>query len=128
MKGVSKSTAEKLKAFDYQVYHALDRSAIRLYVLLYLLKYPEKAAISDIADSIDVSYTNIWGAVVGGNRKYKKEDSMLSLGLITREKARHNVYLYSLTPKGYVVAKMLEEADLDRDIQPDEEVRSESCC
>lgn len=128
MKGVSKSTAEKLKAYDYQVYHALDRSAIRLSVLLYFLKHPEKAMITDIADSLDVSYTNVWGAAIGGNRKYRKDDSLFGLGLIVREKSRHKFYLYSLTPKVHVVAKMVEEADLDRDVGTDEEVRSESGC
>lgn len=117
MKRVSQSAREKLKAYDYQVYHSLIRSSVRIDVLVFFLEHPERAMIQDIADRIHATYANTWGACIGGTRKYKKTSSLLNLRLIIREKAGNtNAVLYRLTPKGHDVARMLEGVDLDRDV------------
>jgi predicted transcriptional regulator with HTH domain len=92
MKGVEASALEVLKAYDWTVYQSLNRSDTRVDVLFLLRNYPDGASISDIARGIEKSYANTWGATVGDDKRYKKEYSLASLELISRQAADSHVF------------------------------------
>ena len=105
------SIANRIKRLGYDLYFSLERSSIRRDILLYLNAYPSGVPIFDISQNIDASYTNTKGAILGDGKGYNIETSLVSLGLVTCNKVRGSMVLYTLTPRGKEIASMLLESD-----------------
>jgi predicted transcriptional regulator with HTH domain len=106
MRGTAGNTIKKL---GYDLYFSLERSGVKREVLRYLRRYPSGVPIADISRNIETSYANTKGAILGNGRGYKIDTSLASMGLVTFNKARGSLVLYSLTPKGAEIAGLLEE-------------------
>jgi predicted transcriptional regulator with HTH domain len=66
-----------------RVLRALRRSRVKRDVLSYLCSiYPESAYPALIADAVGASYENVVGALRGLGERYRREDSLLGLGLV----------------------------------------------
>jgi predicted transcriptional regulator with HTH domain len=120
MNDVKAPALETLKAYDMTIYRSLYRSNTRIDILFLLKKNPGGVIISDIARSIDRSYANTWGAIVGDGKKYNKMYSLVSLGLISRLEGEQHAFF--LTSKGWEVVRILEGNDRDRNVRLDQEV------
>ncbi|OPY30608.1 MAG: hypothetical protein A4E28_00189 [Methanocella sp. PtaU1.Bin125] len=67
--------------------------------------------IFDISRNIAASYTNTKGAILGDGKGYNVETSLTSLGLVTYNKVKGSLVIYSLTQRGREVASLLEETE-----------------
>jgi len=105
------NTRNRIKRLGYDLYFSLERSGIRRDILLYLKVYPSGVPIFDISRNIAASYTNTKGAILGDGKGYNVETSLISLGLVTYNKARGSLILYSLTQRGKEIASLLEETE-----------------
>lgn len=78
----------------YQLIRSLRRSRIRLEILRVLCQTGEPMYPALLAKAIGVSYENVVGALRGLGRRYKKEDSLVGLGLVKEIKiGRQYVYI-----------------------------------
>jgi predicted transcriptional regulator with HTH domain len=110
MGNVRGNVANRIKRIEYNTYFSLERSSIRIDILMYLKMYPSGVPIFDISQNIKASYTNTKGAILGDGKGYNIETSLASLGLVTCSKVRGALILYMLTSKGREIARLLEES------------------
>jgi predicted transcriptional regulator with HTH domain len=108
---MKKNTENRLKRMNYDVYFALERSGVRRDILLYLKRYPSGAPIFDISRNIGASFTNAKGAILGDGNGYSFDSALINLGLVTYNKARGALIVYSLTQRGREIAALLEETE-----------------
>lgn len=87
----------------------LRKSKARKEVLEYLVNiHPDKAYISIISKSTNIGINEIYGALNGVKGRYKKENSLISLGLVDKD-IENGIYLYCATPLGIEVWKSYKE-------------------
>lgn len=105
----------RLQVYGYKVYHSLLRSKARRKSIIFLENSSEeleqeayKTTIFDVSKNIDMSYHDVKAAIVGEGKGYKKDESLVSLGLVAFEKIGFRI-VYYLTEKGREVAKVLKE-------------------
>jgi hypothetical protein len=79
---------------------SLRKSKVRREVLGYLVNiHPKKAYASEIAAETEIGINDVYGALNGVLNRYKKENSLVSLGLVTKEKT-NDICFYSATELG----------------------------
>jgi len=79
---------------------SLRKSKVRRKVLEYLVNiYPKKVYASEIAEETEIGLNDVYGALNGVLNRYKKENSLVSLGLVTKEKT-NGMCFYFATEKG----------------------------
>jgi predicted transcriptional regulator with HTH domain len=86
-----------------RIIHVLARSKIRMRILNFLA---ENSGLSfnahEIAVALDISYDNVQGALNGAGKKYRVEDSLVSMGLVSRtEPELKNNTMYTVTALGF---------------------------
>ncbi|MEL9990191.1 MAG: archaellum operon transcriptional activator EarA family protein [Thermoproteus sp.] len=78
----------------YPLIRSLRRSRIRLEILKVLCRTGEPMYPALLARAIGVSYENVVGALRGLGRRYRKEDSLVGLGLVKEVRVgRQYVYV-----------------------------------
>ena len=89
------------------IVRALRKSFVKRRIMEYLGKCGY-SYLSEIARHIDVTPTNVCGAIRGMRNRYSKEDSLLSLKVITEIASRGegNKKIYCLTSLGKQSLKM----------------------
>lgn len=81
----------------------LRKSKARREVLEYLVNiHPDKAYVSIISKSTNIGINEVYGALNGVKGRYKKENTLISLGLVGKE-AKNGICLYYATPLGIEV-------------------------
>jgi predicted transcriptional regulator with HTH domain len=86
--------------WDAEVIFSLRRSKVRRDVLAYLVSvYPKYSYISEIARETELRINEVCGALNGSSNRYKKEISLVELGLVEKEE-REGVWLYAATDAG----------------------------
>jgi predicted transcriptional regulator with HTH domain len=79
---------------------SLRKSKVRREVLEYLVNiYPKKVYASEIAEETEIGLNDVYGALNGVLNRYKKENSLVSLGLVTKEKT-NGICFYFATELG----------------------------
>ena len=92
-----------------EVVFSLRRSRVRQLVLEYLVSiYPEESYASEISREIRIRLNEVCGALNGSPRRYEKENSLINLGLVKKEK-RKNFYQYTATEKGCRVWNLFKQ-------------------
>jgi len=82
---------------------SLRKSKARREVLEYLVNiHPDKTYISLISKSTDIGINEGYGTLNGVKGRYKKENSLISLGLVDKE-MKNGICLYYATPLGVEV-------------------------
>jgi len=106
---------DRLSVFGYKIHHSLSRSGIRRKSIILLYDNSKvidfdiyKTTINHISKSINASYQNVKAAIVGDGKGYKRDESLIGLGLVAFEKVGSSI-VYFLTEKGREVAKLLKE-------------------
>ncbi len=106
---------DRLSVYGYKIHHSLARSEIRRKTILFLYDNSRainfemyKTTINHISKNINSSYHNVKAAVLGSDKGYSKDESLIGLGLIAFEKTG-SVVVYYLTKKGIEIAKLLKE-------------------
>jgi len=89
---------------------ALRRSSIRKRVAEYLFDIsPSYSYTSDIAYHVRTTPSNVIGAMKGMQTRYKREESLMNLGIITEKICgNNNIRLYGITDFGKEMLKTLE--------------------
>jgi len=92
-----------------EIIFSLRKSKVRREVLEYLVNvHPDKAYISVISKSTEIGINEVYGALNGVKGRYKKENSLISLGLVGKE-VKNDIYLYYVTPLGVEVWRSYRE-------------------
>jgi predicted transcriptional regulator with HTH domain len=104
---------DRLTAFGYKIHHSMSRSITRRRVLIFFRNMSSKNivykdTIFNISKNIKASPDSVRGAVLGTVNGFKKDEALISLGLVHYEKIG-SLVCYYLTPKGFEVAEVLEE-------------------
>jgi predicted transcriptional regulator with HTH domain len=106
---------DRLSIYGFKIHHSLSRSGIRRKSILFLYEKSEefkpemyKTTVFDISKNINASYQNVKAAISGNGKGYKKDESLVGLGLIAFERVG-SLIIYYLTKKGLEVAKLLKE-------------------
>ena len=89
-----------------KIINSIDRSSVRKKILLYL-NGASKSTMYDIAKDTKIAYTNATGGIAGYGKRYDKERSLIYLGLVEMEIGIRGLNVYSLTPEGQKLAKVL---------------------
>lgn len=86
--------------FDGRIVYALRKSKARRIVLSYLSTiYPCKSYPSEIARKTGLRANEVCGALNGSPKRYKKENSLVKLGLVKKEESE-SLDLYVVTEMG----------------------------
>jgi predicted transcriptional regulator with HTH domain len=89
---------------------ALRRSNIRKKVAEYLFDIsPSYSYTSDIAYHVRTTPSNVIGAIRGIQTRYKEEESLLSLGIISEKNHGKNIKLYGITAFGKEMLKTMKD-------------------
>ncbi|UCD14781.1 MAG: hypothetical protein JSW60_09235 [Thermoplasmatales archaeon] len=89
---------------------ALRRSNVRKRIAEYLFDIsPSYSYTSDIAYHVRTTPSNVIGAIRGMQTRYKEEESLLNLGIITEKSYGNNIRLYGITPFGKEMLKTMKE-------------------
>jgi predicted transcriptional regulator with HTH domain len=88
-----------------QIIHALARSKIRMRILNFLadnsgLYYNAH----EIVVALDIPYDNVQGALNGAGKKYRLEDSLVCMGLVSRTESEIENKMYTVTALGFNAA------------------------
>jgi predicted transcriptional regulator with HTH domain len=69
------------------------------------------AITNEIAAALDISYHNVQGALNGADKKYRIENSLVSLGLARCRTSgrRGEVIIFQITPQGKNVARLIKK-------------------
>jgi len=88
---------------------ALRRSNIRKKVAEYLFDIsPSYSYTSDIAYHVRTTPSNVIGAIRGLQTRYKEEESLLTLGIISEKSYGKNIKLYGITSFGKDMLKTMK--------------------
>ena len=86
-----------------EIIFSLRKSKVRREVLGYLVNvHPNKVYISVISKSTEIGINEVYGALNGVKGRYKKENTLISLGLVDKE-IKNGICLYCATPFGVEV-------------------------
>jgi predicted transcriptional regulator with HTH domain len=79
---------------------SLRRSTVRQKVLAYLVSiHPQKSYPAEIARKTNLRRNEVCGALNGTRERYRKESSLIYLGLVEKEEYS-NMCMYKSTEKG----------------------------
>ena len=83
-----------------EIIFALRKSKARQKILEYLISiYPSGSYASEIARRTGLRLNKVCGALNGSPNRYKKEISLVGLGIVKKEKKK-NMFLYKVTTEG----------------------------
>jgi len=86
--------------WDAEVRISLRKSKVRREVLRYLVEiHPKKVYASEIVKETDLRINDVCGALNGSSNRYKKESSLVELGLVEKDE-REGTCFYSATERG----------------------------
>ena len=89
---------------------ALRRSNIRKKIAEYLFEIsPSYSYTSDIAYHVRTTPSNVIGAILGMDTRYKKDESLLNLNLVEEKSGGKNIKLYGITDFGKDMLKTLNK-------------------
>lgn len=86
-----------------RVYRSLKRSTVRDRVYNYAYKEKKELSTIEISDVLHIPEKNVVGALIGDGKRYKKEESLVELGVMkSRESCihGHTFLLVMVTEKG----------------------------
>ncbi|MEA1993728.1 MAG: archaellum operon transcriptional activator EarA family protein [Euryarchaeota archaeon] len=87
---------------------SLRRSKLRREVLIYLVDiHPKKAYTAEISKEAELRSTDVCGALNGLSDRFKKERSLVNLGLVKRTKEGDH-WFYWATETGCNVSKQMD--------------------
>src|SRR5208337_4831546 len=93
-----------MEASDEAIMKSLRRSKVRIVVLLFIAQsYYWQANLKELCLGLNLCATNVLGALVGSEDRYKYKDSLVGMGLLERiETSVGDLKLvhYRLTKKG----------------------------
>lgn len=98
----------------------MERVLRRSYVKRRIVRYLDNhgfGCMSEIAHNINVTPTNVCGAIRGMNNRYNRSDSLLELGIISVDIVKRDnekMKVYFLTPSGKDAVKICTK--LDREV------------
>ena len=98
---------EILRVYGYEMYNALYESKLRGDVLLFFNDNPMEMSISYISKKMHIDYTNIKGIVTGEGGNYKKDRSLVNLGLLICNRLKSGKFVFSIGQRGIKVARLL---------------------
>lgn len=90
------------------VYHSLKNSRIRDSVFNHICNDSRELSAREIAIILGYSERSVLGALMGDGKRYKKEDSLVGLGLMNSHQFNfhgHIVLLFSATENGREIFK-----------------------
>jgi uncharacterized protein len=94
------------------VVRALRRSNVRKKIAEYLFDInPSSSYTSEIAYNVKTTPTNVIGAMRGMGSRYKKDESLLCLGLVEEKTGGKNIKLYTLTTFGKEVMQSFKNRE-----------------
>ena len=100
---------ENAKPTSLKTIKIVFESEVRTRVLLFLAYDSSREWCAyDITDAVNSSYENVIGVLCGKKGRYKREKSLLYLGLVTRKKKKVGkrwMYFYKVTPEGAEIAE-----------------------
>ena len=92
---------------DPEVVAPLRKSKVRRTVLSYLVSiYPHYSYPSEIARNADLRPTDVCGVLNGLSDRYKKENSLVDLGLVEKSRKK-NGHFYNATEMGCTMWRLL---------------------
>ena len=92
-----------------EIIFSLRKSKVRREVLGHLVNvHPNKVYISVISKSTEIGINEVYGALNGVKGRYKKENTLISLGLVDKE-IKNGICLYYATPFGVEVWRSCRE-------------------
>lgn len=101
-----------MKACDEEIVKSLKRSMVRTRILVFIYRqYFRQANLKLICKDLRICPGNVLGALVGYKKRYKKEASLVGLGLMERmetDMEGNKIIQYRITEKGVSIASMLE--------------------
>ena len=89
-------------------YHSLKNSRIRSNVFNYVCNSSQELSAIEIATTLGYSERSVLGALIGDGKRYKKEDSLVGLGLMNSHQYNfhgHIIHLFSATENGRKIFK-----------------------
>jgi predicted transcriptional regulator with HTH domain len=95
--------------YGYDTCYSLERSPLRVKVLLYFLDQQSPLTLTDVSRGLLIDYSNIKGIITGKGGKYKKNRALVNLGILIPEKGPDDIDTYHLSQKGHEIAKILKE-------------------
>jgi len=102
-----------MEASDEVVIRSLRRSRIRVAVLMFIAQsFFRQASLKELQKGLNICASNILGAIMGDGRRYKVEDSLISMGLLERAETYmggFTIICYRLTEKGAYIVAILEK-------------------
>ncbi|MFH1101878.1 MAG: archaellum operon transcriptional activator EarA family protein [Methanobacteriota archaeon] len=105
-----KGIAESINLKRPLVVRALRRSDIRKKIAKHLFDIsPSGSYVSDIAYHVNTTPTNVIGAIRGLNKRYRKEESLLSLDIVEEIISGRNLKVYKLTEFGKEIISTMNE-------------------
>jgi len=92
---------------DPKIILALRTSKLRWHVLDYLVRiHPEGSYPSEIARNTGLRANEVYGVLNGVTNRYKKENSLVNLNLVKRER-KNNMWIYYATDLGCKTCRSL---------------------
>ena len=101
---------EILRVYGYEVYNALYESKTRRDVLLFFNDNPMELSISYVSKKMHIDYTNIKGIITGEGSNYKKDRSLVDLGLVICKRLNSGKLVFYISQMGIKIAKILESS------------------
>jgi len=95
------------KVCDAELIFSLRKSKVRQIVLEYLVSiYLKKSYPSEIARETGLGINEVYGALNGVSNRYKKENSLVNLNLVKKER-KDNICVYHATDLGCKTCRLL---------------------
>ena len=99
---------EILRVYGFEIYNALYESKSRGDVLLFFNDNPMEMSISYISKKMHIDYTNIKGIVTGEGGNYKKDRSLVDLGLVICKLSNDGKPVFYISHRGIEVVRLLK--------------------
>jgi predicted transcriptional regulator with HTH domain len=101
-----------MEACDEEITKSFRRSKIRVIILVFINRqYFRQANLKVVCKELGICPGNALGALIGSKKRYKKEASLIGLGLMERletDVEGNKIIQYRITEKGARIASMLE--------------------
>jgi predicted transcriptional regulator with HTH domain len=100
-----------MEACDEEISKSLRRSKIRVAILIFINRqYFRQANLKIICKELGISPSSALGALLGSNKRYKAESSLVGLGLLERLETDLEIKIiqYRITERGARIASNLE--------------------
>lgn len=100
------------------IYHSLKHSKIRDDIFNLVYDKSQELSVREIATTLGYPEKNVVGALIGDKTRYKKEDSLVGIGIMEyREYDFHGypILLFSITEAGQEIKKLDKLKDYAHD-------------